>query len=278
MKKRLIYILGSQRSGTTALEYILSTNPNCFALGEVRLLDDFIANAPKLKFSLGRCTCGIPLRECTFWSKILNRLSVNFGVSCDDLLTNVPFVEDRVSCKKHLYALYETVSDETDQILVDSSKNLDYLDFLVGALHDWEISVVYVTRDPLEVALSVKKWDKRLALKERPTYRVMVGWGHANWRMSRWLRAHGELAQFELRYESFVTDPNTSLLNLSNALGLSNQFQRALNLRELHTVSGTPSRFDSDEFRLSPVPMKNQIKGNFLLRFMSWAIRRLCHK
>lgn len=277
MKKKLIYILGSQRSGTTALEYILSTNLNLFALGEVRLLDDFITNAPKLKLSLGRCTCGIPLRKCTFWSKILNRLSVNFGFSCDELLTNVPFVKDRDSCKKHLYALYETLSDETDQILVDSSKNLDYLDFLVDALTDWKISVVYVTRDPLEVALSVKKWDKRLALKERPTYRIMAGWVHANWRMSRWLRAHDEVTQFELRYENFVTDPDTSLLDLSNTLGLSNQFQRVLNLRELHTVSGTPSRFDSDEFRLSPVPMKNQIKGNFFLRFLSWTIRRLCH-
>ena len=278
MKKKLIYILGSQRSGTTALEYILSTNPNLFALGEVRLLDDFIANIPKLKVSLGRCTCGISLNECTFWSKILNRVSVDFGFSGRDLLTNVPFVEDKVSCKKHLHALFETLSDETNQVLVDSSKNLDYLDFLIGTLPDWEISVIYVTREPLEVALSVQKWHKRFDFKKQSIYEIMSKWAYANWKMVRWLRRHSNITQFELRYESFVTDPDASLLALSNALGLSNQFQRSLNLRELHTVSGTPSRFNSDEFRLSPVPMKNQIKGNFLLRFLSWAIRRLCHK
>lgn len=268
--KKLVFILGSQRSGTTALEYILSTNSNLFAIGEVRLLENFIKNNAKIKLSKGRCTCGKLITRCPFWSRVFNQMECLYDVKIEDLITNI-------SREEHLRALYESIDHETDEILIDSSKNIEYINTLAKALPDWDISIIYIYRDPFQVSLSARKWHKKIGRMRRPQFVSMIRWLRSNFRMRLWLIRHREIKYLVLRYEDFVSDPLVNLRKVSDVIGIQGDYSLKLNLRDLHTVAGTPTRFESNEFVLSSTPLKNQIKGNFIMKIFGWFITRICN-
>ena len=62
---RLIYVMGTARSGTTILEILLGNNPGIANLGEVSHIfaHGFIRNDD--------CACGHPARECPVWGEVL---------------------------------------------------------------------------------------------------------------------------------------------------------------------------------------------------------------
>lgn len=275
-KKQLIYILGSQRSGTTALEYVLSTNSSLFALGEVRLLNKFIRNDPSLVDSRGRCTCGVQVADCAFWSPVLASVSQQLRVDNKSLYKDVDSPKaDRGEAIRQVRALYERLSADSERILIDSSKTLSYLRLLYEALPDWNICVVHVVRDPLQVVLSSLKWKERHFGESNSPHLLLLGWLRAQLGMMSWLSRRQRMQCLELRYESFVQDPLASLQRISAAFSLKQEFQLSLNLRGLHTIAGTPSRFRVDEFQLEPKPMKNVAEADRAFRLIAGLVRGL---
>ena len=71
---RVLYIMGTARSGSTVLEILLSANPNVFGAGEVTALvqDGFIENR--------HCSCGQPCLSCSVWDKVICALNVDKGL------------------------------------------------------------------------------------------------------------------------------------------------------------------------------------------------------
>lgn len=65
-----IFICSAGHSGSTLLDMLIGSHPQCESLGEVVLLP--------MEFALDRvCTCGSQIRECPLWSDVARRLGVD---------------------------------------------------------------------------------------------------------------------------------------------------------------------------------------------------------
>ena len=70
----VIYITGAGRSGSTLLSNILGQLPGAVSVGELyylwaRGLEDNIL-----------CGCGTPVRDCHFWTRVLQRMRETTGI------------------------------------------------------------------------------------------------------------------------------------------------------------------------------------------------------
>lgn len=67
---RYVYICSASYSGSTLLDMLIGSHPECESLGEVVLLP--------VEFAMNRaCRCGSNIRECALWSEVALRLDVN---------------------------------------------------------------------------------------------------------------------------------------------------------------------------------------------------------
>jgi len=67
-----VYILSAPRSGSTLLDMLLGSHPDTLPVGELDQL-------PKNIALNSRCSCGEPIRTCTFWQPVIDRLSAELG-------------------------------------------------------------------------------------------------------------------------------------------------------------------------------------------------------
>ena len=274
-KKRLLYILGDQRSGTTALEYILSTNPQLHACGELMLLEGFIANEPQYKISKGRCTCGVVFSECSFWRPVLSEVSEELDVDVLGIRTNLKKRGADDELKQHIRCLYGKAYDQAGGALLDSSKDLDYLVLLHEVLHDWQIDVVRISRDPYQVVSSVMKWREQFGQRKITPFLFLWQWVKKNRLSKYWGERQSPDSYMEVSYENFVNRSDQTVTRILRYFKYAPDYSKKLNLRELHTVAGTPTRFDKDEFELSKKPMLNKpVKMPFGFDFLA----RICGK
>lgn len=271
MRKKLIFILGSQRSGTTALEYILSTNPQLHTLGEVMLLEEFICNNPQFSISKGRCTCGVALSQCDFWQPVLEAVCVELNIDTTELRTNVISGNGtRKELIKHLNLLYEEAYKQADNALLDSSKSLEYLLLINEALPDWDIKVVRISRDPFEVVSSVIKWRERVGRKKKTPFYFLYQWMKVNRQVKRWVQSQNSFECIEVKYEEFISNYKELIPSILRQFGCSDEYATQLSLRDTHTVAGTPTRFEKDIFELSVAPITNA-ERDFPLGFRTLA-------
>jgi hypothetical protein len=93
--------------------------------------------------------------------------------------------------------------------------------------------------------------------------------------MKSWLKGERNVLGLELGYQAFVERPMEFLDLISEIFSLDGEYQLSLKLRQLHTVAGTPTRFDSDVFELKMKPMQNRVRGGLFLRVYSRLIRTI---
>jgi Sulfotransferase family len=63
-----MFICAAGHSGSTLLDLLLGSHPAAMSLGEITHLPKNVAlNTP--------CTCGVPVRDCSFWRRVLERLA-----------------------------------------------------------------------------------------------------------------------------------------------------------------------------------------------------------
>ena len=62
---KLIYIIGSGRSGSTLLDITIGSQPRCFSSGE-------ICNLVQAYASEDLCACGSKIASCSFWSHVIS--------------------------------------------------------------------------------------------------------------------------------------------------------------------------------------------------------------
>lgn len=283
MPGKLVYILASPRSGTTALEYILSSHPRCHAIGEMYHLEAYVRKDPHLILSKGRCTCGQPIKDCSFWKDILDRVTSKLGIEQEQIRTQVPSLsrsinqDERRVLQLHLRLLAEEIAHKTEATIIDSSKSGAYLQTLIGALPGWEIKVIYMLRDPIEVARSQNHWRAVQSRCSLPESYLVLKWWSTNFSNKRVLSQLPASCVFGLTYERFICDCAKVLKDLGGFLDLEDCFSTEVYLRQLHTVAGTPRRFDSEVFVLDLQPRKNATRGrSFLARSLSklalWAV------
>jgi len=64
---RLAYVLAASHSGSTLLSMLLGSHPQIATVGELTLSPQAMGDLDRY-----RCSCGVPIRECSFWEEIGN--------------------------------------------------------------------------------------------------------------------------------------------------------------------------------------------------------------
>lgn len=130
MPRKIILITGIGHSGTTLLSLILGSQPSMTAMGETFQI--FVPRKDgRLKAGKATCSCGEQLRECTFWSPVIQSLRENLNLSHHER-----------------HALILKSFDDAygpEQVMVDSSKRYKALQYL--STHEADVRVIHLIKD-----------------------------------------------------------------------------------------------------------------------------------
>jgi len=267
---KVLYILGSSRSGSTILDSILGELNGYFSAGELRFIW-------RRLLEKRRCGCGQPLEDCEVWSQVLLK-----GVADQDLSEtarrNYKRQQRNVSTKhtagllrrrvgefgsdelatyaRATASLYRAVADVTGaKVIVDSSKRISD-GALLRLLPGFELYFVHLVRDPRAVA------NSRRRTKINPDREVpgeMGGknpagsafqWAVGNLGADAVRRKHPRSRSLLVRYEDFVKQPRGIVEQITDMVGVtpdSTPFasDTSVRLGVHHTVSGNPIRFNT---------------------------------
>jgi hypothetical protein len=226
--KRIVYIAGCGRSGTTILGFALGGIDRAIDLGEVL---DFI----KFKGRPNGFGPGTPNYE--FWDSVMRDVASKLcGLDFDTLepmqgkldshralLRSVLLVDgDRRNGLKEyrafLRALYESLlEDDRYDVIIDSSKYPSRLQHLLRVFMDETVCVVHLMRNPIELAEAFRKDEQsgRKSFLETMLYFFVV-----NTLIVRVTRGLDETRYQRLYFEEFISDPVRQLDRIAKAFGL----------------------------------------------------------
>lgn len=272
-RRKVLYLAGWQRSGSTILSNILGQLPGFFSGGELYY---FWPHAAKDKVL---CGCGAPFRECALWREVMLRA---FGETPPDpdrmkrlgvegLRTrNMPslafekprrrILDTHAEYAETIDKLYSAIADTTGcDVIVDSSKWPPY-GLLLSDRPDLDVYVLHLVRDPRAVAHSWQRRNPRPDRGGRPFMSRTPGSSSARWLAwnaaaeAYWGRDPRRYVR--LRYEDFVARPVETVQRILDMLGKSSlqvdlTADREVFLDVCHTVDGNPVRL-----RRGLVPLK----------------------
>jgi hypothetical protein len=273
----VVYVGGSQRSGSTLLDRMLSQVAGHVSAGEIVHLWTRGLKNNEL------CGCGTAFLDCPFWSEVGR---IGFGgwnqVPVDDVISLqrrvdrnryivlmlFPALSPRYRRDLRAYAnvlrrLYEAILQVGGgNVIVDSSKHASTA-FLLRRVDGLRLRIVHLVRDSRGVAFSLLKEVRRPEVVERDEFMQRTG----PWRSGlEWLAFNGLFHVLRLvgtssllvRYEDLVRAPEEELGRIvrfegtPESAGAFTFIDRAcVTLGVDHTVAGNPMRFKHGTFELS---------------------------
>ena len=229
-RRKMVFILGLSRVGSTMLDLVLGSNPKFVGLGEI-----FQVIRPDMnRFNRDEyCSCGKSVDECPFWGPTAEALRK----------TQSTDLKERY---RQVFRTFDSIySNQT--ILIDSSKLLSVLK-IVRTMAEVDLKVIYLIRDVR--AWTVSRLKHR---KENPSYygprgnyvkRLVgqfgwkaqaVGWAFTyatkmpayhfwlwflqNKQMQKYLRNNG-VEYFQLGYDELGLNPERMMTALFEFLGI----------------------------------------------------------
>ena len=280
---KVLFIVGSGRSGSTLLDILLGQADGVFSTGELHSLwSESILDGR-------RCGCGDPVVECSIWREVLERSLPDGAVPYQDearrlarLYRSLPrssasLVPGRSRAGEeyalHAATLYRTISEVTGaRVVVDSSKQPSVAG-LLPAIEGVAPAFVHLLRDPRAVAYSWRRRKvatDRYGIGEMDRYivpRTAVRWAHDQ-RAAQALRRSTDAPWLTVRYEDLVVEPRATIDRILRLVGEpeAGEFldQPELRLECTHTVSGNPVRLhegplsiaSDDEWKTSMRPSR----------------------
>jgi hypothetical protein len=270
MSTAVLYIAGTGRSGSTVLANILGEVEGVFAAGEVRYLWQRGLMEGRL------CGCGLPVRECPVWSRVLAEAGqLDDPERVDGIVSmlqrtgrirNLPAVlagsvaarldpaeaHALAPAREALGDLYAAIASVTGcRVIVDSSKLPAYANVL-AATPGIDLRVVHLIRDPRGAAYS---WSSKKTLADGAARGHMEQIGPAKsavlwdvWNMAGGVLFKGGPDRYlRLRYEDFVADPQASIRKILAMVGMEDAELPFINEHEArtsanHSVAGNPDR------------------------------------
>lgn len=272
----VLYVAGSGRSGSTLLERVLGAIPGFVNVGE--LIDLFRRVHPNNE----RCGCGVPFRDCSFWTKVGDVAMGGWSASVVSEMTDLQrSVARQRHIPRHLKArpspafrsatsdyqrryrgLYQAIADVAGaRVVVDASK--------------WPAQALALSRSPVDLRVVHMLRDVRgvaWSLSRRAVSRPHVTNGSDRMFSAGVLSASGAwaLCQEEvallrrrdvpmsvLRYEDLVSAPFAQVSRVLEEVGLVTSMDQLshldgdrADLRASHGLSGNPSRFSGGVTRL----------------------------
>ncbi len=261
---RVLYIVGSGRSGSTVVDTLLGNHPRVESVGE-------LANLARAHQANEFCACGQRCQGCAFWGDVWQRWWREGGISPEryrqlQARFERPRFAPRLLAEKKLggvsfrsYQLwtrrcFEAVAEVSGKsVIVDSSKNPGRA-LALSQVEGLDLWLLHLVRDPRGVAYSCTKVfarDETKGLEQEihpiSPRRTATSWLIANLAASGVKRALPQERRLLLRYEELLSQPRAALAPLAKATGLdisplARDIEEGRELVVGHTVSGNRVR------------------------------------
>lgn len=262
---KILYIVGSTRSGSTIIANVLGATPGFFSAGEVRFLWERVLQQR-------HCGCGEPVDRCPIWGEILqqqvgiadprnvvrwDRATMRLQHILGLLRARSGHIPPGSPLARYLPVLadaYQRASHLTDaRVLVDSSKRPSGA-ALLRLLPETDSYILHLVRDPRAVAYSRRRakpdpdQGSGAVMARSPAIDTVLHWSATNAisDVVRW--RHGRDRSMLLRYEDFVARPLEVFHRILSFVGEAKgdgpfQNDHSVELGINHAVAGNPDRF-----------------------------------
>jgi len=258
---KVIYILGSGRSGSTVLDMALGSMPGAVSTGELANL------YVKTDFDQEYCSCGNLLASCGFWRQVLaeQKRHPDFSQqryaslqqryerlrSVSRLLSSR--IEKDSDFQWYLRAsalLFRTIRDAAGAAAVVDSSKSPARALALSYSPEIELVPIHLVIDPRSVVWSLQReWtvDAKAGI-QHPMKPVSVvsattAWLATNWTSERIKRRFPQALL--LRYEDFVAEPAAAVARILSAAAISSAkdlFPAELQPNQLHLLAGNRVR------------------------------------
>lgn len=232
----LIYILGNSHSGSTILGAKLSSVEGIHFVGELKKWDNI-----KRESDVRMCTCGYLVRDCAFWSKLLDAESGESGKSVGNdikggigsirrIISPQIVVENQKTEWTFLQRIFEAKVENDTELILDSSKSLWRLKFL-QQIPNLNIYTIYLSRGLESNLYSFVK-------RKRGFWISLARIVSNDWLIERYLSNH-KGKYMKVKYEDFVEDSDKVMLQIIDFVGVEKDY---VSMKEagkyLHVASG----------------------------------------
>ncbi|MEX0291113.1 MAG: sulfotransferase [Flavobacteriaceae bacterium] len=223
-KLKVIYLMGSGRSGSTLMNIIFGNHPEVVAPGELN-------NVNRLKQEKFTCSCGERVEECDFWKRVMhewkNRSSeanvkAYLGSMHQIERSKSPMAWLKLRFKSHNKERFEAYLSETYNLLksiqihsekpviVDISKN-PLRAYAMMQHPNIDMRVIHLVRDARGVSWSLNKFVKA-EVKQQKVWRTSLFWVVVN-KLSNFVRKKSENSGLIL-YEDFIASPEETTIEI----------------------------------------------------------------
>lgn len=283
-KCTIIYVMSDKRAGSTMLENILSKSNETVSIGELALLKHHIFRRGTGDRWNWNCSCGSPVKECVFWSRILEDIDVNAPAFNTKIYWNskskrilagsflLSIFEsklqeiDKRSVNKNtietLYAIYRRIFSTTGKrFIIDSSK--DPVQAYLLYIHqptDINVKVIGLKRDIRAVAASKRKWNMINKKEQHKSLAQLLRNSLLYYKLcNQVLKLVREEDKLLINYEQLATDTQSQLNKIVQKTGLQPYNAPALmHIENDHTIASTPQRFSK-----KPIKYDNSWKQTY---------------
>lgn len=194
--------MGLPYSGTTLLNFFISSNSKCLGLGEGLKVFDKL-NTPKLHNRY--CTCQNKYKDCTFWGNIKNNIS-NPNL-------------DEAQFQKLMFK--QVKKTHPSKVVVDSSKSYSHLKTLFenGVVAPEEVKIIFVQKDIRAWAHSFRRHRTWHTGKTPSYYLAFLGWV-VKIRLYKLRLRMLKLDHTVINYEDLCQNTKPTLTDVCGFLGL----------------------------------------------------------
>jgi hypothetical protein len=264
-KVTVIYIISDRRSGSTLLENMLSKSTEVISVGELAMLRGHIFKDGPGIFWNWTCSCGKPVLECEFWSKVLENIydektfqtktkwpfksskitRASFSPSGCETLWKYINTENNYATINTLNEIYQSINKiSSKKFIVDSSKDPMHA-LAISKCKNIDAKYIWLTRDLRAIAFSKVKRAKVNKSSDKGIFRTLATTLFFKKLCStalRCLKGHDILT---ISYEALAANPQLELDKICNTFKLQ-QFTAPeyMELIDDHTIGGTPGRFE----------------------------------
>lgn len=286
---KLLYIMGTARSGSTILEILLSAPPNNFGAGE-------LTHLPRDGFILDKtCACQLSTSRCTIWSKVKDKLHLDTEkLATLDLLhrkidRHAGLLRQllKISGKKELNTylnynrqLLHAIKDATEcEVIIDSSKYAGRAYALSREL-ETEVLVICLTRSPSGLIDAFQKNNKHEQLPKSITQAAIYYMVTTTLLWLFYLKSQNK--PLLIRFEDLMASPIPTIekiqewadIDLSDTI---NRLRTQASFSPGHIVTGNRLRNNREIFFKNKIhqSLPKGAMANCIICIMEWWKRRL---
>lgn len=237
-KIKLVYIMGTGRSGSTVLEILLGHGEDCIGVGELsKIVEDGIIDN-KI------CSCGTVFDKCMLWSEVLLVLGINDidivrwaklqkKIDWHDGFLRKIFnplyakdLNDYLSYNENLLNAIKKVSRKN--IVIDSSKYAARA-LALSECNNIDLSIIWLTRSPKGLIDSFGKINKNEQPPKKP-WAVVLYYFYVSI-SSLIVQKKNKKKVIRVRYEKLLKDPELELFRIGEKceINLSSVVQKIKN-------------------------------------------------